>query len=333
VKALAWLVAAVLAASLFSTPATADAATVPTSGQLVSGLDVHDGMISKVGSTYFLYGTEYGCGFSWGTPGTPWCGFGVWTSKDKLNWTYGGDLFDPAALNAWRGLSWQDTCAKYSGGGCFNPRIVQRTDGKFILWFNAPEDFSRLGANAYYAMGCTGPAGPCGGPGEVTNKPRLYTCSGNGDFSITYVDRAYIVCTMQNQTIRVEPLDRWWTNGTGGGLANVGGLTGVESPAVFGAGPYLYMTYSGPNCGYCSGTGSAYLWSSTGMGGPWHQGGRFSSESCGGQPRSLGLVDGGVVTLIDLWTPSGAKNQATASLWLEDLHLNFSWRLEPLTCE
>lgn len=333
------LVAAVLVGLA---PATAQAVEPVSSaeevaaGQTISGLDAHDGMIAEVGSTYYLYGTRYGCGFNWRQAGTPWCGFGVWTSTDKVRWTFVRNLFDPGSSNSWRnGESWQTTCG-ILGGGCFNPRMVRRaSDGVWILWFNAPDDFRRTRANAYYAMGCQGPAGPCGAgvAGGTTHKPNLYTCHDNGDFSIVYDGgTAYIACTMANQTFSIEPLDRWWTNGTGGGLRNVGRLTAVESPAVFRSGGYLYMTYSDPNCGYCSGTGTSYLYSTTGMLGQWHAGGRISARSCSGQPRSLGWVDGGIVQWIDQWTPSGATNQTIAAVRIEPLTVTTAPRIQALSC-
>lgn len=334
----ALLVLAIFGAAPTVTAAPTDAAPValPASGQTISGLDAHDGMIAKVGSTYYLYGTRYGCGFNWGTPGTPFCGFGVWRSADKVNWTFVRYLFDPKGTNSWRGESWQTTCAAVYGGGCFNARMVQRaSDGVWILWFNAPDDFRRTGANAYYALGCLGPAGPCGDgyAGGTTHKPSLRTCYHNGDFSIVHDGgTAYIVCTMADQTFNIEPLDRWWTNGTGGGLRKVGALTRVESPAVFRAGSYLYMTYSDPNCGYCSGTGTSYLYSTNGMLGTWRAGGRISNLSCSGQPRSLGWVDGVAAQWIDQWTPSGATNQTPAAIRLEPLKTDAARRIQPLPC-
>ncbi|GAA3784482.1 family 43 glycosylhydrolase [Streptomyces phyllanthi] len=334
------LATAFLVLALFGTaplPATAaPAAGLPTAGQTISGLDAHDGMITQVGATYYLYGTRYGCGFHWGTPGTPFCGFGVWKSTDKASWTFVRYLFDPHGINSWRGESWQTTCGEVHGGGCFNARMVQRTDdGVWILWFNAPDDFRRTGANAYYALGCQGPAGPCGDAyaGGTTHKPSLYTCHDNGDFSIVNDGgTAYIVCTMADQSLSIEPLDRWWTNGTGGGLRKVGGLTNVESPAVFRSGSHLYLTYSDPNCGYGSGTGTSYGYSTSGMLGPWHVGGRLSNRSCSGQPRSLSWIDGAAAEWIDQWTPSGATNQTTAAIRLEPLKTNTAQRIEPLPC-
>ena len=330
--------AASLVLALFgAAPATAavPAAVPAASGQTIAGLDAHDGMITQVGSTYYLYGTRYGCGFNWGTPGTPFCGFGVWQSTDRTRWTFVRNLFDPYGRNSWRAESWQTTCGIH-GGGCFNARMVQRaSDGVWILWFNAPDDFRRTGANAYYAMGCLGPAGPCGDQyaGGTTHKPNLYTCHDNGDFSIVNDGgTAYIVCTTINQSFNVEPLDQWWTNGIGGGATNVGGLINVESPAVFRAGAYLYLTYSDPNCGYCSGIGTSYIYSTNGMLGPWHAGGNISDRSCSGQPRSLSWLDGTITQWIDQWTPNGAPNQTGAAIRLEPLRITTPPRIQPLSC-
>lgn len=329
------LIGVAASATAASTGAAPAGAAAAAGGQTISGLDAHDGMIAQVGSTYYLYGTRYGCGFRWRDPSTSFCGFGVWRSTDKVRWTFVRYLFDPGSRNSWRGESWQTTCVKVYGGGCFNPRMVRRaSDGVWILWFNAPDDFRRTRANAYYAMGCLGPAGPCGdAAGGTTHKPSLHTCHDNGDFSIVHDGgRAYIACTMADQSFNIEPLDQWWTNGTGGGLRRVAGLTGVESPAVFRAGSYLYLTYSDPNCGYCSGTGTSYIYSTNGMLGSWRAGGRISALSCSGQPRSLSWVDGAATEWIDQWTPSHYPNQTPASIHLETLTTDSAHRIRPLSC-
>ncbi|QUQ63251.1 family 43 glycosylhydrolase [Kutzneria sp. CA-103260] len=329
------LLAVVLAAlSMLAVSGPADA-EAPATAQTISGLDLHDGMITQVGSTYYLYGTEYACGFSWLDPSTRFCGFDVRTSTDKVHWSAPTPLFDPNGTNSWRGESWQATCVSVFGGGCFNPRMTQRGDGVWILWFNAPDDFRRTGANAYYALGCRGPAGPCGDQyaGGTTHKPALSICSGNGDFSIVEDGgTAYIACTMANQTMRIEQLDQWWTNGVGQGLSTIGGLGDVEAPAVFRSGGYLYLTYSDPNCGYCSGTGTSYLYSTNGMLGTWYRGGKLSTTSCAGQPRSLSIVDGRFVEWIDQWRPDGAHNQTNAPIHLEPMNATGAAGLPTLTC-
>lgn len=291
-----------------------------------SGLDAHDGMAYQVGTTYYIVGTRYGCGFTWGQPNTPWCGFGVFTSNDKVTWTFQRLLFDPASLNSWKNESWQTTCG-LTGAGCFNPRMAERPDGVWVLWFNAPGDNARWGANAYYIMGCNGPTGPCGDgagpPYGSTHKPDLYICSGNGDFSLTNVAGfAYIVCTMNDQTLRLERLDQWWANGVNIGLSNLGGVTHAEAPGVIGDGTSLYVTYSSPECGYCSGTGTGQL-VATSMLGPWQIQAPISARSCSGQPRSTAYLDGLPYLWIDQWNGQ-APNQTTAAVHLEQLAIGGS---------
>ena len=326
-------------------------AAAAASSYQINGLDAHDGKIVQVDGTYYLYGTRYGrgsssacanSGFFWRQSGTPWCGFGVWSSTDKINWTFQRMLFDPLSANPASpiapGESWQVTCG-FGGAGCFNPRMVQRaSDGVWILWFNAPGDYNRIGANAYYAMGCAGPAGPCGpgaGPRGSVHKPNLWTVYGNGDFDLVNdgANGVYIVGTMADQTLSVEQLDVWWTNGVKGvGKSRIGALTSVESPSVFRAGPYLYLTYSSPNCAFCSSDGTGWARSANGMLGTWTPGGLLSSQSCTGQPRTLNFLDGVPYEWIDQWTPSGAPNQAIANIHLEGVHLDSNGNLLPFGC-
>src|SRR5262249_61955168 len=76
----------------------------------VSGnaIDAHEHSILQVGSTFYLYGTAFSCGYGWRTMG-PWCGFKVYSSSDMINWTYLGQPFDPNSG------SWQANCD--TGGG------------------------------------------------------------------------------------------------------------------------------------------------------------------------------------------------------------------------
>jgi hypothetical protein len=310
----------------------------------VSGVDLHDGTVAKFGDTYYLYGTMYGCGFQWQVAGTPWCGFGVSTAASLAGpWSTPQRLFQPGDTNPFRRTTWQETCGG-TGAGCFNPRMVTRTwgpnDGVFILWFNAPSDYASSGANAYYAMGCNGPLGPCGDaagpPYGTTTKPRLTICGGNGDFSIVTDGAAlpYLLCTNADQTFSQEQLDFWGTNGTGVGSGNLAGLRNVESPGAYRdpvTGTWV-MTFSEPNCGYCAGTGTSYAVADS-LAGPWYAvrnpgfapavAGRraISATSCGGQPRTVFTVDGRAFELIDLWGQWGgdSRNQARAGLVFAEL--------------
>lgn len=340
------LLAAAFAGVLLAVPASAptaprhDSTAVVATGVTLAGLDAHDGTVVKDGLTYYLYGTRYGCGFQWGVTNTPFCGFGVWTSTALSGpWVFQRLLFDPAGVDSWNGQTWTWTCGS-TGGGCFNPRMVRRaSDGVWILWFNAPGDWARTKANAYYALGCNGPAGPCGAaagaPYGSTHKPAMGVCYDNGDFSI-FSDPgtgvAYIACTMADQSIRVEQLDGSWTNGTGSGVTAVGGLASVEAPGVWrNSDGYWLMTLSDPNCGYCAGDGTSYAYASSPTW-PWTapantgsspdpRGRRsVSGDSCGGQPRTVFTVDSQPYEWIDTWQgTSDFRNQTSAGIRLEPL--------------
>lgn len=342
-KFMAALVAALMLLIINNAPASkmveSPTSIVATSVTL-TGLDAHDGTIYRDGTTYYLVGTRYGCGFHWTFANTPFCGFGVWTGPALAGpWTFVRNLFNPTSIDSWNGQTWNWTCGS-NGAGCFNPRMVKRaSDGVWILWFNAPGDWLRTRANAYYAMGCNGPAGPCsdaaGPPFGSTHKPSLSICYDNGDFSI-FSDQAtgiaYNVCTMNDQTLRIEQLDSNWTNGIGVGVVGVGGLTSVEAPGVWrNSDGYWLMTYSDPNCGYCSGDGTGYAYASAPTW-PWTaptntgftadpRGRRsVSGTSCGGQPRTVFSVDDQPYEWIDLWQGvTDPTNQTNAGIRIEPL--------------
>lgn len=319
-------------------PRNAGVQVLPGGGYAVRGLDLHDGMLAHWGGTYYLYGSMDGCGFSWYVQSTPWCGFGVSTASSLLGpWTAPQVLFAPSAVDPWSGLTWTQECGS-TGQGCFNPRMIVRQgwgadDSVPILWFNSPIDYSRNGANAYNMMGCASLIGPCG-PGAAPygsyHKPSLSVCSGNGDFSLISPGVAgqapAIVCTMPGAAaLNLEEIDKWGANGTGTGVRSVAGLTQIEGPGGWWdatSGQYI-LTYSDPGCGYCTGTGSGYAtapslysgWTAptnAGFGQPL--GGRrgMSATSCGGQPRTVSVVDGQSYQLVDTWT--GNRNETDAGL-------------------
>lgn len=312
-----------------------------TSAFTVTGIDLHDGTIVESNGTYYLYGTEYGCGFQWKQTNTPWCGFGVSTSTDKLNWSAPTLLFSPNDTDPYTKVSWNAECGS-EGRGCFNARMIQRSgwganDGVWVLWFSAPADNAdNSSVNAYYAMGCNGPAGPCGAsagaPYGTTYKPVMHICTQNGDLSITYDpgQNPVAICTMYNQTLAEEQLDQWGTNGTGIGSTTLAGLTNVESSGAYqdpATGTWI-MTYSDPNCGYCEGDGTGYATAASLLG-PWTApanagwaapatGKRdISATSCGGQPDTVAVIDGSPYEVVDLWL--GTANEAKAALHYEPL--------------
>lgn len=314
----------------------------PQTAILTQSLDLHDGMVQKYGDTYYMYGTMYACGFQY-LASSPFCGFGVSTAS-SLNgpWTTPTLLFPVNSISPFRNQTWQQLCGN-TGRGCFNPRMIKRdfgpqADGTYILWFHAPADYSQLYANSYYSMVCTGPAGPCTAP---AHKPTMGKCYANGDFSI-YVDgaTAYMVCTMANQTLSIEQLDASVMNGINVGNANIGGLTNVEAPGIYkdpATGIWI-LTYSDPNCGYCTGDGTGFAVSYSAGGGYYAPGnvgytpdprGRrlISATSCGGQPRTVFTVDGQTYEWIDIWGSwnGNSANQALAEILFVPMNFTPTW--------
>jgi hypothetical protein len=127
-------------------------------------------------------------------------------------------------------------------------------NGTFTLWFSGPVDDA---SNGYETFSCAGPMGPCNTPAPNTTegKPFLYGPCGRaaGDFTV-FGDVMF--CTMPNQTISEEILNNSYGDGDTGNeytSENVGGLTQVEAPGVFlTASGRVALTYSSPNCAYCS---------------------------------------------------------------------------------
>lgn len=321
-----------------STPAAAEPGPA-----LISGIDLHDSTVHKFGQTYYMYGSMYGCGYQWYIPSTPWCGFGVSTAPAPSGpWTEPVPLFPTSSTDPSRGVSWQVTCGG-TGQGCFNPRMIQRTgwgqdDGVFILWFNAPRQYSDGAQNAYNAMGCNGPAGPCGptagAPNGSYTKPVLNLCPANGDFGMIEqpVGRPAIVCTRPG-TSALSIQDLSWSGTSGNanvGTASVAGITGAEGPGGWwdpAAGRFV-LTYSDQGCGYCAGTPAGYATSpslysgwtapgNVGWGAPDFGRRIFSPNSCGGQPRTVTVLDGQPYQIVDLWL--GTRNETDADTLLSPL--------------
>lgn len=320
-----WLTAALLPVLLLSAPIPSQAQKAGPTAFTLTGIDSHDGMIYQDGATWYWVGTRYGCGFVWQQPSTPWCGFGVWTATAPTGpWSFARNLFDPnGGSGAWHNESWQTICR---GDGCFNPRMIKRGDGVWILWFNAPRDNRVWQANEFWAMGCNSPSGPCGGaagpPAGGTYKPAIYICNPGGDYSVlTEGADAWLVCTQESdRSIAMEKLAGWWGSGS-----TTGGPTGLSWFEGVGLGRLpdgtLLMTM-GANCPYCSATDTSYA-VAPGPAGPWSVPGgswarrRIDGRSCGGQPRTIVTIDGQLYQQIDLWYDSA--NEANAATRFEPL--------------
>lgn len=327
-----------------ASPSTATA--TPAAWQLPTSLDLHDGAVYDFSGTYVATGTEYACGFNWYINNTPFCGFGYSTATSLSGpWSTPQLLFDPNSTDPWTGQSWQVECGS-TGQGCFNPRLVQRTgwganDGVLLLYFNSPLDWSRNRANAYNVMGCdlSGTTIGCG-PGETVGthgsytKPSLAYCSGNGDFGVVTPPSGYpaLICSQPGAaSASMETLNWWGVGGGGSGANNIAGLSSIEGLGGYydaASGQYV-ITFADGNCGYCAGTATGYATSSSLLGpytapanvaaaSPPVTGRRdLSATSCGGQPRTVSVVDGQPWQGIDLWT--GSRNETSAGVLYEPL--------------
>lgn len=323
-RLLALLLPSLLAVACLAIPSsTAQSLDPPPAGVTIAGVDAHDGMIYEAAGTYYLVGTAYGCGFTWGTHGTPWCGFHVYTAPALAGpWTYVRELFNRAVNSPFHNRTWQTICGN-RGRGCFNPRMVQRpSDGKWILSFNAPDDLATYNANGYYFMGCDSIAGPCGNGSATgsTVKPALYLCNGAEDFSIVENGpTAYMLCVDRDRRLRLEQLDACWCNGINVGATNLAGMQFVEGEDLV-LTPEGWLLIYGSNCPYCAGTDTSYAVASTILGpytAPAAGRRRISGYSCGGQSRTVTEVPDGTFVMIDTW--HGGNNETAAQLRLEPL--------------
>lgn len=286
----------------------------------VSGLDLHDGTIVTSGSTLEMYGTRYGCGFYWEKT-SPWCGFGVSSAAAVTGpWSTPKLLFSTATrieATGWakdNGKTWSQMCGG-GGGGCFNPRMLHTPNGRWLLWFNAPDDKGR-GANPYWVMTCSGPAGPCGSP----HKPAIYSaCRLGGDFSLAVQAAVgYLICSDGGTRITdVEPLATGMTDGANKDILVPGAIG--EAPGVYHSGAGYVLTLSTPQCGYCSGTAAAspgaravqtgYATAAS-LSGPWSYKGVLSEVTCTGQPRSASSLLGKAYEWVDEWNGSHTETAA-----------------------
>lgn len=271
------------------------------------GVDAHDPHLLQVGSTYYLYGTSYDCGFRLSDPNSPWCGFRTYTSTDLVHWQDRGPLFDPGP--------WQVRCGRGSYG-CFRVDVVHDPDtGRYVLWFN--EGFSPGG---YQVMTAPTPLGPW----TVGSPPRLgvHAAMYGDEALLTEGRRAWIAYTVIDGTthdIAFQALDRTWTSTVA--PSTTLGEKLVEAPALFQVGGRFQVAYSDPACPYCSGTGTALRTAATPLG-PWSAPKLLSTTSCGGQPAFVAPITyrGRHLDLYasDLWD-HGDSNEARARLYLAPL--------------
>lgn len=291
-------------------------------------IDAHGGQIKRFGDTYYLYGESYDCGFGWRTPGTPFCGFRVYSSPDLVHWTDRGALFD-ATTEFWQSRCSGDTY------GCFRPKVAyNESTGRYVLWVNVYD--VAVGFRVFESDSPVGPFEQRAVPHLSVNSD-TYVWINNGDEDL-FVDRdgtAYIVFTdwKSDGDIVVEELSADYLTGTGRFVRL--GISRVEAPSLFRRGDRYYITMSDPNCGYCT-TGTSFVTAPTPLG-PWSGRTKISTNSCGGQPAQVSELpaEGGgswYLYYSDLWN-NGAPNEATADYFWAPLAFDDSGGIQPITCD
>ena len=293
-------------------------------------IDAHDGEIAFFNGVYYLYGTSYACGFEWQNKTAPFCGFKTYSSTDMVNWTDRGLLFD-ANTNVWQ------TRCNGNTYGCFRPHVIyNKKTGLYVLWINVYDN--RVGFRVFTSKS------PVNGFIEVA-QPRLAVNSdsavaglNNGDHD-TFVDddgTGYIAYTdwRSKGSIVIDKLTPDYLSGTG---EHVAGVTSrrTEAPALFKRKGIYYLTYSDPNCGYCSGTGTSYKTAKSPLG-PWSEGKLISNKSCGGQPSFVSPIQLSMGTIYlygsDLWN-NAAKNEAQANYYWAPLSFAEDGSINMMECE
>jgi hypothetical protein len=293
-------------------------------------IDAHDGEIALFNGTYYLYGTSYDCGFEWGNKNAPFCGFKAYTSKDMLNWTDRGFLFD-AKTDVWQ------TRCNGNTYGCFRPHVIFNNKTQlYVLWINVYDNVS--GYRVFTSKTPAGPFTEVAEPKLAVNSNAPAAGLNNGDHD-TFIDddgTAYLAYTdwRTKGTIVIEKLTSDYLTGTGEVVRSVtDGQT--EAPGMFKRNGIYYVVYSDPNCGYCPGTGTSYKTAKSPLG-PWSEGKKISDNSCGGQPSFVSTIklNSGNVYLFgsDLWN-NAAKNEALANYYWAPLTFNADGSIIPMTCD
>ncbi len=295
-------------------------------------LDAHEATIAVFEGEYYLYGTSFGCGFVWQKPGTPFCGFRSYRSRDMNHWQDNGPLFDA------HGELWQTRCGCTSTRcGCFRPHVVfNEVTGRYVLWFNGNDVPS-----SYHVMTSPTPNGPfqeVEEPVMAINSYGPITIPNNGDPSVFVDDdgTGYLSYTdwRKGGDIIIERLNATFTSGTGEYIRL--GVKRVEAPAMFKRAGRYHLLYSDPNCGLCGGTGTSWRSSSAPLG-QWSGGIKVSEDSCGGQPSHVTrIVDkSGIETFVyqsDLWDPDGDGDQRKANNYWGPLEFDGE-TLRPIRCQ
>lgn len=308
---------------------TPDGRQITRFDALGNAVDAHDGEIALFNGTYYLYGTSYDCGFEWNNKSAPFCGFKTYSSKDLVNWKDEGFLFDAQTP------LWQSRCDGKTYG-CFRPHVIFNKKNKnYVLWINVYDNVS--GYRVFISKSPIGPFIEVAEPKIAVNSTMPAAGLNNGDHDL-YIDddgTGYLAFTdwRTKGSIVVEQLTEDYLSGNGKASSPVTeGKT--EAPALFKRNGIYYITYSDPNCGYCSGTGTSYKTAKSPLG-PWSAGKRISDNSCGGQPSFVSTMKVNSETIYlygsDLWN-NAAKNEAQANYYWAPLSFAEDGSINPMNC-
>jgi hypothetical protein len=296
---------------------------------VAAAIDAHDGEIAYFDGLFYLYGTSYNCGYEWGNKGAPFCGFKAYISKDLVNWTDKGFLFDAKTQ------VWQSRC-NGSTYGCYRPHVVYNPKNNlYVLWINTYDN--QVGYHVFTSSSPVGPFTEVAQPtlADSTNAPVGGLNNGDHDLFVNDDGTAYIVYTdwRAGGAIIVEKLNADYTSGTGEYVQVTPGNT--EAPGMMKRNGIYYLLYSDPNCGYCGGTGTSYRTAPSPLG-PWSSGINISSNSCGGQPSFVSTIklNSQVIFLYgsDLWN-NGKPNEALANFYWAPLTFAPNGSINPLVCQ
>ena len=291
-------------------------------------MDAHAGRVVQVGTTFYLYGESYSCGFRVFFA-SAWCGFKVYSSPDLIVWTYVGYLFDATTQY------WQDRCAGTSGaGGCYNLQpIYNPNNNTFVFWFNQDGPANAYAPDYLFVFVCSTPTSGCVQQTDPTGLATGY----NDDVAIA-VDASgngYVTCncgrTSGNPLI-VYALNSSFTDAVGSPTST--GITGAEAYSFFERSGTWYIVYTTPQCGFCvGGVNTTYISASSALG-TYSAPTTLNVGSCNGQNRSVDtIVAGGITTYLhstDQW--SGHANEGNANSYIHPLSFTGS-AIDPYTCQ
>lgn len=335
-------VIATFAGLVFATVARADAVdnTTILTDSVGARLDAHDGDLLEHDGSVYLYGTSYGCGFELGDPDAPYCGVRVYETQDLRQFEPAGavggmyafdHLGDPV-------VDWQEVCQERLG--CYRPHVVERADGKFVMWVNTHGGTGAYQAG-YIVLTSDDPRGPFE-PQAARPTLAVDPADGgleHGDMDL-FVDDAgvgWVVYTVIRQnppadepshTLVVERLNSDLDSGAGDYVvvenAN-DGTAPVEAPALFeGPNGNTYIAFADPARPYGI-MPTGLVESFDGPLGPWTWKRELTMDSCSGQPLTVVELGGVWVFAADRWVP-GALNQFLSVPYFDKLTFNADWQ-------